>query len=221
MAVTKRAPAKGDVAGRHTKAMSVNPNRHGKDNMRLFRSKIKAAAVAVSTVAAIASFSATSADEAYAATPAAAPGCAIGVALYHYNYIQGSPARSLDMWGNGYGNPITLGKVSGSSDRDCYKILGSFGDGRFELEQWQTGGCLSIKGPSTAVGAKVILYPCLSQKSQLFTTGPDGIHDIYIKSAYSGRCLDLSNGWRAGSTVVQKTCVNNDPWQGWYTPSLG
>jgi hypothetical protein len=215
------APREGDPVRKHTKTMSMRPYRRERGKyVRLFRSKIKAVAVAVSVVAALASFFVAGASNANAATPAVHPaltscGAPPGSGYFHYYYVEANGSRSFDMWENGYNKDITLGKVSGSSYRDCFKLLGAFGEGRFELEAWQTAGCLSIKGPSTAQGAKVILYPCHSLKSELFTAAADGSHGIYFISSYSHKCLDLSNGWKSGSTVVQKACVWNDRWQGW------
>jgi hypothetical protein len=191
--------------------------------MKLFRTKIKAAVLALCAVAAVTTIvSVAGTGNAYAGTTAVRPAltaCGGGVGGNYFHYYEPTGYRGLDLWDNGFNKNVTLGKVSGSTYRDCFKILGGFGDGRLELQAWQTDFCLSIKGPSTAQGADVILYWCKSLKSELFTVIGNGSHPYAYKSAYSNKCLDLSNGFKVGSTLVQKACKTGDLYQGWYDAS--
>jgi hypothetical protein len=182
--------------------------------MKPFRSKVKAAALAVCMMAASVTFSLAGAGEAHASVP----GCGglAGGDYFHYNYIYPATDKSLDWWGNGYRNPVELESVSSSSPDDCFKILAGYSNGQFELQLWQTDYCLNIAGDSTSVGAHVILYQCVASDNELFSFGIPGIPggNSFVSSS-SGFCIDLSNGWNAGSILVQKNCLRNDPWQAW------
>jgi hypothetical protein len=172
--------------------------------MKLFRTKIKAAVLALCAVAAVTTIvSVAGTGNAYAGTTAVRPaltacGGGVGGNYFHYYYFEPTGDRGLDLWDNGFNKNVTLGKVSGSTYRDCFKILGGFGDGRLELQAWQTDFCL---------------------KSELFTVIGNGSHPYAYKSAYSNKCLDLSNGFKVGSTLVQKACKTGDLYQGWYDAS--
>src|ERR1700722_2025063 len=162
-------------------------------------------------VAAAAPLSLATAGEAHASTP----GCGTlgGGNFNNYFYIYPSNGKTLDWWGHGNDNAVTLQDVSASSADDCFKAVAAFKGGYFELQLWQSPLCLNISGNSYSAGAHAILYDCDPTPSgatnnMLFYTAPNGeqpAEQIHVKS--SGLCLDLSSGWNPGSILVQKSCL--------------
>ena len=86
----------------------------------------------------------------------------------------------------------------------------------YEIHNIHSGKCLDIAGPSTADGATIHQWTCLSgQASQRFYIEDKGNGQSQIRSSYSGKCLDV-NAWgtQDGAKIIQWSCSggNNQKW---------
>jgi hypothetical protein len=158
--------------------------------------------------------------------PAVAGSCAYDTGNLADNYFYPDAKTNLDVWAvNGDAlsdsGPAELEAPSSSSNLDCFQVQGGFSNGELAYKLAQSALCLNISGNSKAVGARVILYNCTYTPNELFNTYASQVGNAtgVIQSGSSGLCIDLSNGWHAGSILVQKTCVSDDPWQSWFINS--
>jgi Ricin-type beta-trefoil lectin domain len=97
-------------------------------------------------------------------------------------------------------------------------LVGGFGNGEAAFQLAHSDLCLNIAENSRSVGAWVILWPCTFPSNEMFYVGRSGLNDnsFDLISVSSGLCVDLSAGWHTGSILVQKTCIQGDPWQAWF-----
>lgn len=150
------------------------------------------------------------------ATPAAAVGCAYYNANLGYKYFSALKSTSLDWWGRGnslnfQGTTVALGRVSGSSNLDCFHLYAGFGNSRVQVRLANSALCLAVSG--VQAGTHIVLSNCLKHPtSELFNVYPG----VQLKNAANGKCIDLSNGYRAGSLLVSKPCKRGDIYQEWY-----
>jgi endoglucanase len=89
-----------------------------------------------------------------------------------------------------------------------------------------SGRCVNVRGGSTANGAQIIQYDCVTALNNLwYLDGPYGDGYYYIVSANSDRCLNVQGGSTAnGAAIIQYDCVaawNNvwyleGPFDGYY-----
>lgn len=148
-------------------------------------------------------------------TPAAAT-CSFAHANLGYKYFSPVKSGGLDWWGRSNslrneGTTMPLERVSSGSDLDCFHPEAGFGNSRVQLRMYNSALCLAVSGRQA--GTHIVLSNCLKHPiSELFNLLPG----IKIRSAATGQCMDLSNGFRAGSLLVQKPCKNGDIYQEWF-----
>lgn len=192
--------------------------------------RLKVAALAASAAVALSvPVAAHGANAATTAPRSSGQFCQFANANLHFRYFTAdqSPYGTMNWWGPpgsaaaGQGSPIELEPPSGSSDQDCFKPVEGGGGSppEFQLQYFhQQGLCLNVAGNSHNSGAWIITYACnpitANTLFQFFTSNLNNGSD-YIVSVSSGLCIDLSNGFKAGSILVQKPCSNADPWQSW------
>jgi ricin-type beta-trefoil lectin protein len=189
--------------------------------------RFRSAALAIGAIMALSIPLATTAQGATAATtkpllPATAGSCSYDTDNLGDAYMYPDARTNLDWWaedGNALSDsgPVTLEGVSSSSNLDCFHIVSDFGNSELTYQLAQSSLCLNIAGNSKSVGAWVIMYDCTYPPNELFNIFPSHVDNgtYVLESVSSGLCVDLSNGWNAGSILVQKACVNDDPWQSW------
>jgi hypothetical protein len=178
----------------------------------------------LSMAAAAAAAGAAPAADAAPARPVVNPiSCAVATADLGFFYVTASGNTNL-AWtaSGGSGYPVQLENKSSSSAKDCFKLHdGGSGGGHVELQLYNTNLCLNIAGNSDAAGAWVILYPCdPPTNNEEFNVGAgvgDAPDTVQLQAVSSGLCIDLAHGWNDGSVLEQKACLNNDPWQAWFT----
>jgi Ricin-type beta-trefoil lectin domain len=115
---------------------------------------------------------------------------------------------------NASGSRVTL---AANADKltQCWKLLGGFGNARFEFQMAGTSLCLNVAGASRNVGASLIVYPCLSQINELFF-GATLNQRTQFQSANSGLCIEARGGVNAGAGLIQNNCSHYGPWQSWF-----
>jgi Ricin-type beta-trefoil lectin domain len=180
--------------------------------------RIKSAALITCTVIAAFIPMATSAQAASSASTAsqqaaASPSCTYAVANLNFAYY--GPAADQSLAWSSENSDAMLGNVKTSSPLDCFKQL-SYGNNQWAFKQYSSGFCLNVAGNSHAVGAWIILYPCVSSTNELFREDASG-GDIQLQSESSGLCIDLRSGLNVYSNLEQKPCGKfGDIYQTWY-----
>ncbi len=157
-----------------------------------------------------------------AARPAAVNynSCEFRIPNFGERYYEADKSRGLDWWPRdnaNSGSPLVLQPVSSGSSLDCFHVEGGFGGSKLEFQLNHSSLCLNIAGNSHAVGAWVILWPCISASNEMFKLNAAGTNDgaESISSASSGLCIDMGNGYHAGSILEQKICEFGDIYQAW------
>lgn len=179
-----------------------------------------ACALAVSTPLATAAQAATTSASTASQRPAVTVGCDYYVANLHYDYYEADKSRGLVWWAQSSSansnKPAELENKSSSSKLDCFKVEGGFGNGRVQFLLANSSLCLKA-----ASNGQVDLSFCgTNPTTTLWFVLTSGLGDasFSFKNASSGGCIDLSNGYRTGSILVQKACKNADKYQAWFAP---
>jgi hypothetical protein len=190
--------------------------------------RIRDFAIALSAVAALTGFlttpasaaTPTTATVAEAVTQAAAPNtntCTFWRANHGPWGITKSFVNRGLVWtasGTASGSRVSL---ANNADKltQCWKLLGGFGNGRFEFQMAGTNLCLNVSGASRQIGAYLIVYPCLSQINELFF-GATLNQRTQFQSANSGLCIESRGGIHAGAGLIQNNCSHYGDWQSWF-----
>jgi hypothetical protein len=116
--------------------------------------------------------------------------------------------------GQSAGARVSLKSYTGS-DNQCWRILGGFGGGRIEIENFLgTELCLSANQASPrANGVAMQMEQCLSRTNQMFVVLRTNQYQLVSNSAL---CIGLNSPVGAGAVVYQFNCNNSSPGQHWF-----
>jgi hypothetical protein len=115
--------------------------------------------------------------------------------------------------GQSAGERVSLQSYTGSNNQ-CWRILGGFGGGRIEIENFQGRLCLSANqaNPRTN-GVPMQMEQCLSRTNQMFNMTRTNQYQLVSNSAL---CIGLHGPIGAGIDVYQFNCNNSSPGQHWF-----
>jgi Ricin-type beta-trefoil lectin domain len=112
------------------------------------------------------------------------------------------------------GSQISLAHYTDSLTQ-CWKLLGGFGNGEFELTLAHSGACLTAAGAGRSPGDPMIIFPCRSQRNQLWKSFISRSGRIEFQSVRSALCVTGRSGITSGSLLVQESCSTFDNAQSW------
>ncbi|WP_168441108.1 RICIN domain-containing protein, partial [Microbacterium sp. K19] len=107
---------------------------------------------------------------------------------------------------NNYSNPQSVQQPTTGNALQKWTVIPKT-DGRFQLKNASTGGCLAVSGPSNDDGANVVQWDCGNGDNFFWTQKDTGGGYSQLIASNSSKCLTLKDGNVAdGATFEQRDC---------------